>query len=86
MKLTREGVVLQDDLMNNAASWFPETDFVLGGVKFKRKILSGVLGEIKSGIRSMLMRLRVQSSSGDLDSTSSTHVAHSKSIWNKIEL
>ena len=30
MKLTREGVVLQDDLMNNAASWFPEPDSVLG--------------------------------------------------------
>ena len=32
MKLTREGVVLQDDLMNNAASWFLEPDSILGGV------------------------------------------------------
>ena len=29
-QLTREGVILEDDLMDDAAAWFPEPDSVLG--------------------------------------------------------
>ena len=29
-QLTREGVILEDDLMDDAAAWFPESDSVLG--------------------------------------------------------